>query len=48
MIAMSRKWHSVRPTMRPIIVTQFVTLDGVMEAPGGETTHPHAGWVVRG
>jgi hypothetical protein len=26
-------------------VTEFVSLDGVMEAPGGEPTHPHAGWV---
>jgi dihydrofolate reductase len=32
--------------MRPIIVSEFVTLDGVMEAPGGETTHPHTGWVI--
>jgi dihydrofolate reductase len=28
-----------------LIVTEFVTIDGVMEAPGGEQTHPHAGWV---
>ena len=31
--------------MRKLIVTEFVSLDGVMEAPGGEPTHPHSGWV---
>ena len=31
--------------MRKLIVSEFITLDGVMEAPGGEPTHPHAGWV---
>lgn len=31
--------------MRRIIVTEFITLDGVVEAPGGnETPHPHGGW----
>jgi dihydrofolate reductase len=31
--------------MRRIIVTEFITLDGVIEAPGvNETPHPHAGW----
>ena len=32
--------------MRELIVTEFITLDGVMEAPGGEPGHPHTGWVV--
>ncbi len=31
--------------MSQLIVTEFVTLDGVMEAPGGEVGHPHSGWV---
>ena len=34
--------------MRKIIVTEFITLDGVIEAPGGnETPHPHGGWMPR-
>jgi dihydrofolate reductase len=32
--------------MRALIVTEFVTLDGRMEAPGGEPTHPHTGWTM--
>jgi dihydrofolate reductase len=32
--------------MRELIVTEFVSLDGVMEAPGGEAGYPHAGWVA--
>jgi hypothetical protein len=32
--------------VRSIIVTEFITLDGVVEAPGGEPTHPHAGWTM--
>ena len=31
--------------MANLIVSEFVTLDGVMEAPGGEPGHPHSGWV---
>lgn len=31
--------------MRQIIVSEFITVDGVIEAPGGEPTHPHTGWV---
>jgi dihydrofolate reductase len=33
--------------MRKLIVSEFVTLDGVMEAPGGEPGHPHSGWVFK-
>lgn len=32
--------------MRQLIVTEFVTLDGVVEAPGGGD-HPHAGWTFK-
>ena len=32
--------------MRKLIVSEFVTLNGVMEAPGGEPSHPHSGWVI--
>jgi dihydrofolate reductase len=32
--------------MRTLIVTEFMTLDGVVEAPGGEASHPHAGWTM--
>jgi dihydrofolate reductase len=31
--------------MRKLIVTEFVSLDGVMEAPGGEEGYQHSGWV---
>jgi dihydrofolate reductase len=31
--------------MRQLIVSEFVTLDVVREAPGGEEGHPHSGWV---
>ena len=30
--------------MGRIIVTEFVSLDGVMEAPGGGEDYKHAGW----
>lgn len=32
--------------MRQLIVSEFLTLDGVVEAPGGEAGHPHAGWTM--
>lgn len=31
--------------MRPLIITEFVSVDGVMEAPGGEPGYAHTGWV---
>ena len=30
--------------MRDIIVTEFISLDGVIEAPGGEHGYRHTGW----
>ncbi len=33
--------------MRRLIVSEFVSLNGVMEAPGGEVTHPHTGWTFK-
>lgn len=32
--------------MRPIVVTEFVSLDGVVDSPGGGD-HPHAGWTFK-
>jgi dihydrofolate reductase len=32
--------------MGTLIVSEFITLDGVIEAPGGEPTHPHTGWTI--
>jgi dihydrofolate reductase len=32
--------------MRPLIVTEFVSLDGVIDSPGGGD-HPHAGWTFK-
>ena len=33
--------------MRELIVTAFVSLDGVMEAPGGEPGYRNAGWTFK-
>jgi dihydrofolate reductase len=30
--------------MRTLFVTEFISLDGVIEAPGGEDTYKHTGW----
>ena len=32
--------------MRNLIVTAFVSADGVMEAPGGEAGYRNAGWTI--
>ncbi len=32
--------------MRPIVVTEFITLDGIVDSPGGGD-HPHAGWTFQ-
>lgn len=33
--------------MRTLISTAFMSLDGVVEAPGGETTHRSTGWTFK-
>jgi dihydrofolate reductase len=33
--------------MRPLIVTAFVSIDGVMEAPGGESGYRNTGWTFK-
>lgn len=32
--------------MRKLIVSEYITLNGVTEAPGGEPGHPHTGWTI--
>lgn len=32
--------------MARLIVSEFISLDGVIEAPGGEPSHPHTGWTI--
>jgi dihydrofolate reductase len=34
--------------MRTLIVTAFISLDGVMEAPGGEAGYRNSGWTFKG
>ena len=33
--------------MGKLVISEFVSLNGVMEAPGGEPTHPHSGWTFK-
>jgi dihydrofolate reductase len=37
--------HEWSTTMRTLIITEFISLDGVMQAPGGEEGYAHSGWV---
>jgi dihydrofolate reductase len=32
--------------MRTLVVTEFISLDGVVEAPGGEEGYKHTGWTA--
>lgn len=33
--------------MRSLVVTEFMSLDGVVDSPGGESGFPHTGWTFR-
>ena len=33
-------------SMRKLVVTEFISLDGVMEAPGGEDDYVHGAWTM--
>jgi dihydrofolate reductase len=33
--------------MRTLVVTEFMSLDGVVDSPGGEGDWPHSGWTFR-
>ena len=33
--------------MRKIVVTEFISLDGVMEDPGGAEGYAHGGWTFK-
>ena len=33
--------------MGKLIVTEFITLDGIIDDPGGSEGHPHGGWSFR-
>jgi hypothetical protein len=42
-------WHPIPKGLQlsKLFVTEFVSLNGVMEAPGGEQGHPHTGWTFK-
>ncbi len=33
--------------MRSLVVTEFMSLDGVVDSPGGESGYPHTGWTFQ-
>jgi dihydrofolate reductase len=33
--------------MRTLVVTEFMSLDGVVDSPGGESGYPHTGWTFK-
>ena len=33
--------------MRTLVVTEFMSLDGVVDSPGGEAGYPHSGWTFK-
>src|SRR5262245_9872590 len=43
---LSRAARTGETTMRRVVVTEFVSLDGVMEDPGGAEGTEHGGWSI--
>ncbi|MGW0885126.1 dihydrofolate reductase family protein, partial [Streptomyces sp. NPDC002671] len=39
--------HPKEPPMRTLISTAFISLDGVVEAPGGEPGYRNSGWTFK-
>jgi dihydrofolate reductase len=39
--------HAKESTMRRIVVTEFISLDGVVEDPGGAEGYAHGGWTFK-
>ena len=33
--------------MRNIVVTEFISLDGIVDSPGGEDGYEHTGWTFK-
>jgi dihydrofolate reductase len=43
----AQRHHTQETSMRTLISTAFISLDGVMEAPGGESGYRNAGWTFK-